>query len=360
MLSVCFAGSAEKIKVASIFEKTGSGSTGNEATIEGIRFAVQELNRQGGLQGKQIELLEFDNKSSTIYSKLVAQRAVKAGVITVFGANWSSNSLAMAPVLQKAKIPMISPFSTNPDVTLVGDFIFRICFTDSFQGLVAAKFAFQDLNAQTAAILINANSRYSEGFAKFFKQSFKKQSGKILLEASYLEDTDDFSLYLKKIKLLQPDIVFLPGHTTDAGKIIRQSREQGMSITFLGGDAWGDTMYSHTGSSLHGNYYSAHWHHNNQNIESLQFVKKYQDNFGGMISDAGPALTYDAVFLFADAVRRAKSLKPTKIKNALTATKNYKGITGNITFNDNGDPIKPAVILKFDKGTSIYVKTVVP
>ena len=360
VLSVSFTEAGEKVKIASIFEKTGSGSIGNEATIEGIRFAVQELNRQGGLLGKQVEILEFDNKSSVLYSKLMAKKAIEAGVIAVFGANWSSNSLAMAPLFQAAQIPMISPFSTNPDVTLVGDYIFRICFIDSFQGSAMARFAFQDLNAQTAALLINANSRYSEGLAIFFKQCFEKQGGEVVFEANYLKDADDFSSQLEEIKRLQPDIVFLPGHTIDAGRVIRQAREKGLSTPFLGGDAWGNTMYGHTGSALHGSYYSAHWHHDNQNIESQQFVKKYQDRFGRMVNDAGPALSYDAVSLFADAVRRAGSFEPAEIQDALAATKNFKGVTGNITFNDNGDPIKSAVILKFDKETSIYIKTIAP
>ena len=161
VLSASFSEAAEKVTIASIFGKTGPSAHGNKGTIEGIRFAVQELNQQGGLLGKQVEILEYDNQSTPLHSKLAAEKAVKAGVIAVFGANWSSNSLAMAPVLQAAKIPMISPFSTNPDVTIVGDYIFRICFIDSFQGPVMARFAFQVLKAKTAAILINVNSRYS-------------------------------------------------------------------------------------------------------------------------------------------------------------------------------------------------------
>lgn len=190
--NISFLEAAETVRVASIFGKTGPGAFANKATIEGVRFAVRELNRQGGLLGKQIELLEFDNKSSAIHSKLVAQKAVKDEVIAVFGANWSSNSLAMAQVLQAAKIPMISPLATNPDVTLVGNYIFRVCFIDSFQGTVLAKFALQDLNVQTAAILINASARYSEDLAQFFKQYFEKQGGKIVFQAHYLQDTDDF------------------------------------------------------------------------------------------------------------------------------------------------------------------------
>jgi len=359
LLTGSFSEATEQVKIASIFAKSGRDSLGNKSTIEGIRFAVQELNQQGGLLGKQVEILEFDNQGTALHSKQAALKAVNAGVIAVFGANWSSNSFAMAPVLQAARIPMISPFSTNPGITLVGDYIFRVCFIDSFQGPVMAKYAFQDLKAKTAAILINADSRYSEGLAEFFNQCFQKQGGQILFTADYLQDTDNFALYLDKISLLQPDVVFVPGHATDSGRIIRQAREKGLSVTFLGGDGWDNTMYDYAGSAIHGNFYSGHWHKNIDNQTSRQFAKKYQQKFG-KLADAGSALAFDVIFLFADAVNRAGSLKPAGIRKALAATRNFDGVTGNITLNDNGDPIKPAVILKFAKGTSVYVKTVMP
>ena len=308
---------------------------------------------------KTIQLLEFDNASTALGSKLAAQKAVKAGVKAVFGASWSSNSLAMAPVLQAAKIPMISPYSTNPDVTLVGDYIFRVCFIDSFQGKVMANFAFQDLKAITAAVLTNASSRYSTTLSKIFTQSFKELGGKVLFEEMYLQDTDDFHTYLNKIKLLQPDILFVPGHNINSARIIKQTRDIGIKIPILGGDGWGTSMYEFAGSALHGNYYSGHWHKNSKNSKSQLFVKKYQKEIG-KVDRGGPALAYDTVSLYADAVRRAGSFQPSKVQEALAATKAFKGVTGDIIFNKNGDPIKPAVILKFDNGTSIYVKTINP
>lgn len=359
IVSPASAHAGETIRIASIFGATGPSASGNKATIEGIRFAVQEVNQSGGLLGKQIELLEFDNRSSVLYSKLTAQKAIKSGVIAVFGANWSSNSLAMAPVFQAAGIPMISPFSTNPDVTLVGDYIFRVCFIDSFQGPVMAKFAFQDLKAGTAAILTNADSRYSEGLALFFKRAFEQLGGKILFNASYLQDGADFSSYLNKIKRVHPDIVFVPGQNTDSGRIIKQARETGLTLPFLGGDGWSDLMYDIAGSAIQGSFYSGHWHKDNKNTKSRQFVEKYMKKYKKM-ENIGPAMANDVVFLFSDAVRRAGSLEPSKIRDALAATKNFKGVTGDITFNENGDPIKSAIILKFDKGTSVYVKTIAP
>jgi len=359
MLSAPFGDAAQKIKIASIFSKTGPGVTASRTTLNGIRFAVEELNQQGGLLGKQIEIVELDNKSTALSSRLAAKKAVKAGVIAVFGAIWSSNSLAMASVLQKAKIPMISPFSTNPRVTLVGDYIFRICFIDSFQGKAMANFAFNDLKAKTAAIIVNADSRYSEGLADFFKQQFKRKGGEILFEASYLQNTDNFSSTIKKIKPFNPDVIFLPGHNKDSAQIIRQAHDKKIFAPFLGGDSWGTDMYHVAGSALHGNFYSGHWHRDSKNKKSRQFVKKYERRFG-ILGSTGPALAYDTVFIFADAVRRAGSLNPSKIRDVLAATRNFKGVTGNISFDKNGDPVKPAVIRKFDNKTSVYVKTVMP
>lgn len=348
----------ETVKVAAIFSKTGKTALGNAPALNGIRFAVKELNQQGGVLGRHLELLEFDNKSTAIGSKMAAKRAVKANVLTVFGALWSSHSLAMAPVFQAAKIPMIAPASTNPQVTLTGDYIFRTCFIDPFQGKILAKFVFQDLKMKTAGVLINANSKYSEGLAKSFVQSFKSQKGKILFEENYLDQTVDFSFLIAKIKMFHPEILFLPGHIKDSGYIIKQTRDNKISTIFIGGDGWNDDLYKIAGNKIAGNFFSEHWHQESSAIKSRQFVAKYKKYFQNF--DSRDALSYDAVCLFADAVNRAGSLEPVKIRDALAATKNFKGVTGNITFNDNGDPIKPAVILKFDKGTSIYVKTVAP
>jgi len=358
MCSALFSVGAETIKIGSIFAKTGETFVSNRTSFDGIRFAVQEINKNGGLLGKQLELLEFDNQGSAVGSKIAAQKAVKAGVVTVFGANWSSHSLAAAPVLQKAGIPMITPISTNPKVTLIGDYIFRVCYIDSFQGAVMANFAFHDLKVKNAAVLINANSKYSEGLAKFFIQSFKGQGGKILFEANYLEQTADFSFLIDKIKSLKPEVVFLPGHSKDSAFIIRQARDNGLSTTFLGGDGWDAVMCTMAGSAIEGSYFTDHWHKDRSTDVNHKFVASYEKY--SMEPDAVDALTYDSVQLFADAVRRAGLFQPDKIRDALAATDTFEGVTGIIDLDKNGDPVKSAVILRFDKGTIVYVKSVEP
>ncbi|WDP92152.1 MAG: ABC transporter substrate-binding protein [Desulfobacter sp.] len=350
-----FAGTA---RVGAIFSKTGKSVLDNASTLNGIRLAIDELNQNGGVLGRQIELIEFDNQSTALGSKRAAREAVKAGVVAVFGAIYSTHSLAMAPVLQAAAIPMISPYSTHTDLTRVGDYIFRVCYTDPFQGKIMANFAFQDMKTRTAGILVNANRKYSESLAKFFDQSYTQLGGKIVFTGNYLGTTVDFTPLLEKIKQFMPEVIFMPGSSKEAGLLISQARAQGIQIPFLGGDGWNDSIYEIMGDVIEGNYYSNHWHPEKQGEKSRKLVIKYQAEFGKI--DPGVALANDCVYLFADAVRRAGSFDPKRIRDAIAETRDFQGVTGVISFDKNGDPIKPAVILKFEKGTSVYVKTVRP
>lgn len=357
-VSVITCKSSEPIKVGAIFAKTSKAALGTELQLNGIRYAIADVNQNGGVLGKKIELLEFDNKGTAIGSLVAAQEAVKAGVVTVFGANYSSHSLAMAPVLQSAGIPMISNISTNPKVTLVGDYIFRVCYIDPFQGKVLATFAVQDLKAMTAAVLVNVDDQYSEGLAEIFIDNYRQQGGEVLFVEEYLEKNSDFKSFFEKIKKHQPDVVFHPGHTKMSAFVLKQARENGVKTIFLGGDGWNDSMYKIAGKSIEGSYYSTHWHQNSTNEQSLRFVEKYRSRSKEF--DSATALAEDCVFLFVDAVKRAQSFEPARIRDAIASTEGFQGVTGRISFDKNGDPVKPAVILKFENGTSVYVKTVEP
>ena len=349
---------ADSIRVGAVFAKTSKVAMGAELQLNGIRYAIEEINQAGGLLGKKLELLEFDNQGTAIGSMMAAQKAVEAGVVTVFGANWSSHSLSMAPILQKAKIPMITNISTNPKVTLVGDYIFRVCYTDPFQGKVLANFAIKDLKAMTAGVLVNVDDQYSEGLADFFIKNYQNQGGKILFIESYLEKSSDFTFFFEKVKKHRPEVLFHPGHTKVSAFVLKQARASGIKTTFLGGDGWNDSMYKIAGRSIEGSYYSNHWHPKSANEKSLKFVEKYKRLARGF--DPATALAEDCVYLFADAVLRAQSFDRRRIRDALAATRGFKGITGTISFDENGDPIKSAVILKFENGSSVYVKTVAP
>ncbi len=222
-----------------------------------------------------------------------------------------------------------------------------------------AYFAVQDLKAKRAAVLTNVNSKYSIGLAEFFIKRFKKLGGQVLWEGKYLENAADFKPLVKEIKILQPDVVFLPGHVSDSGLIIKQARKMGVSVLFLGGDGWGEQMYQYGGETIERNYYSTHWHGDVSIEKSRRFVKRYEKKYGAIRNDGIP-LCYDAVMLLADAVKRANSSDPNRIRDALSTTTNFQGVTGSITLDQYGDPIKDAVILKFGKESPIYVKTIKP
>ncbi|MDM8549590.1 ABC transporter substrate-binding protein [Desulfobacterales bacterium HSG2] len=366
---ICFFGvcvshpgiSAEPIKIAAIFAKTGDAKISTVQCFRGVSLGVEEINAQGGLMGRQIQLVELDNKSNAIGAKIAALNAVRQNVIAVIGASWSSHSLAMAPVLQKAGIPMISPESTNPEVTREGDYIFRVCFIDPFQGKVMAQFAFQDLEARTAAILKNVNSDYSTGLSRYFKDSFLGSGGKIMTEEKYLAEATDFTGFLQKIKELKPDVVFAPGYERDSSLLLKQAGKIGVQSVFLGGDGWSETVRKLAGQAAEGHYFSSHWHSDVPFPASKALMKNYHRKHSGELIVASAPLTYDAIMVLAHAIRSAQSSEPRKIRDALASTKDFQGTTGTIRFDENGDPLdKDAVILKFDKGKTVFVKTIKP
>ncbi len=350
---------AENIKIASVYAKTGIAALENTKELKGVRFAVNELNKQGGLLGKKLELLEYDNKSTGVGSKIAATQAVKAGVIGVIGASWSSHSLGMAPVLQEAGIVMISSSSTDPKVTQVGDYIFRACFIDPFQGKIMALFAQRELNAKTAAILIDVRSDHSMGLAQVFKNNFEKTGGNVLLELDYKQKQRDFEKQLMLIKEKAPDVLFIPGHN-EGGFIVKQAQKLGINAILLGGDGWDTVVFlNNGGEDLKKGYFSTHWSMDVKSEISQSFVKRYLQQFDTK-AITYEALAYDAAMLLADAIRRANSLDRSKIREALAQTRNFNGVTGMITFDENGDPSKSAVIMEIVDGAFRYYKNFQP
>ncbi|MCP4757777.1 MAG: ABC transporter substrate-binding protein [Proteobacteria bacterium] len=352
---------AEPIKIAAVFAKTGIAAIANREQFKGVALAAEEINRQGGILGRRLEVIELDNKSTSLESKLAAIQAIRLGVTAVIGASWSSHSLAMAPVLQKAGIPMISSDSTNPEVTLVGDYIFRVCFIDSFQGEAMATFAHKDLGAVTAVVLTNVSSQYCIGLSSFFIRSFTAVQGKVLWQGKYKEKTADFSRLLNRVKALKPDVVFVPGNITGSSLILKQAARIGVRAVFLGGDAWTEKMYTYAGSAPDGNYFCTMWDTASPFPRSRRLLKAYRKKYGRGIVICAVPLAYDAVMVLADAIERAGSLRRDAIRKALAATKGFSGATGTISFDSRRNPInKPAVIMKFQRGKAVYVKTVSP
>ncbi len=352
----CFA--KESIRIAAIFAKTGIASVQNAPYIQMVEFGVEEINSRGGILGQPVELIVLDNKSTPIGSALAAQQAVNLKVVAVVGSGLSSHSLAAAPVLQQEGIPMITPVSTNPKVTKIGSFIFRICFIDSFQGAAMAKFAYKNLKARTAVVLKNVDEAYSLTLGEYFTDAFKEIGGKVLWEGTYRGKAVEFSTLLNKTAALDPDTVYIPGYIRDSGLIIKQAKSMGIKTIFLGGDAWAE-IYSYGGNSVDGSYHSAPWHPDVQFEKSIHLLKLFRQKFKKEISNTSAPLSYDAVMVLADAIERAGSFESSKIRDALAQTNGFKGATGKITFDDYGDPKgKEVIILKLENGQKLYHKAI--
>ncbi len=347
----------ETIDIAAIFALTGAAAYDNEASLRGVHWAVDEINQHGGILGKKINLLLFDNLSSPIGSSVAAQKAAAADVAAIVGAAWSSHSLAVGKVAQGQGIPMVSNFSTNPEVTKIGDYIFRICFTDDFQGRVIAKFARRDLNAATAIIFTDVTSDYSIGLAWLFQKNFEQSGGDVLFELEYKYKQQTFDPQIQHVKHADADVIFLSGHDESA-LIAKQLQDAGISSIPLGGDGWESlTFFSKGGSDLKLGYHSTHWSEFMDTDRSQAFVEKYKQ--GGSLL-AQTALGYDAVMVLANAIGRSGSTDRVKIREALANTRNFEGVTGTISFNEHGDPVKSAVIMKIVDGEPRYLKTLKP
>ncbi len=352
---------AEPIRIGAIFAKTGIASREMGYFFDMVELAVEEINERGGLLGQPAAFVALDNKSTPIGASLAAREAVTRGVTAVVGASWSTHSLAMAPILQKAGIPMVSPSSTNPKVTLVGNYIFRACFTDSFQGRVMAHFARGELGARSAVVLKISNEEYSVVLAEFFVRSFKELGGEAPWVGSYKVKAVDFADLLREARKLKPDVVYIPGYSRDSGLLIRQAVSMGMRTTFLGGDGWNNLMYPYMGDVEKKGFFSTQWNPNSPAPENRRLVEAYRKKHGRELMVPNAILAYDAVMLLADAIRRAGTSKHAEIRDALAETTNFQGVTGVITMDENGDPMdKEAVIMKLGKESSLYYKTVKP
>ncbi|MCP4107020.1 MAG: ABC transporter substrate-binding protein [Desulfobacteraceae bacterium] len=355
----------EPVKIAFIAPMSGLGMKAHQDVLRAERLAVEEINQHGELLGQSLVMIELDDQSTPIGARKAALTAVKENVAAVVGSSWSSLSLAIAPILQKKGIPMITFGSTHPDVTRTGDFIFRLCFTDTFQGKVLAQFARGDLNAQTASVLVNASSDYSMGLASVFRKSFIQKNGIILHEKQYRKETLDFKNILSdfapksKPSEQKPDIIFVPGHSRDSGLIVKQAVVMGIKATFMGGDAWQTmTRYPEAVTAAEGAYFSSHWHPGVSNPASLHIKKRFQEKYGEEIVNYAPVLVYDTIKLLADAIQCAGSTDRGKIRDAISSTREFPVASGNITFDKNGDPVnKEAVILTFKNGRVELVKS---
>jgi branched-chain amino acid transport system substrate-binding protein len=346
---------SESIKIASIYAHSGPAAEANHSSVLGVRFAVDEINATGGIAGQPIELLELDNRSTPIGSKVAADKAVKSKVIAIIGSAFSSHSMAVARVAQRHQIPMISNVSTHPSVTHVGDYIFRVCYNDTLQGRVMAKFARDEIKIGKVVTIYDMSSDYSIGIAATFEQTFSRMKGVVLAKIPYKARQPNFRDIISLINSAHPDGIFIAGHY-ESGRIIAEAIKNGVNALPLGGDGWDEpNFYDIGGKYIKSGYYSTHWNEKIETASSRQFVARY-DKYGKLWSST--ALAYDAVHLLADAIKRAGSTNRMSVRNELARTRNYKGVTGTISFDENGDPIKSLVIMQIKDGVPVYLKQV--
>lgn len=363
LLAGCGAGAGGKeIVIGTIQPISGQISAFGTQSRDAINMAVEEINAAGGVLGKNLVVKVEDDeatpeKTVNAFKKLVTQDKV----IGIVGALTSKCSLAITKEAQQRKVIMISPTSTNDTVTDAGDYIFRACYNDSFQGVVVAQFALNTLKAKKAAILYDNTNDYSKGLKENFKKKFEELGG-TTIEESYATNDKDFNAQLTKIKGENPDVLFIPDYYNAVSLIAKQVRSQGMTIPMLGADGW-DEITNNAGDEVLNCYYSNHYSPDANDPEVKAFVAKYNEKFK-MTPNALAALAYDATYILADAINKAGSTKPEDIQKAMMET-NKKFVTGQIKFNEKRNPVKSAVMVKIDKGAdgklaAVYAETVNP
>ena len=340
--------------------------TGPEATFalsgkNGARLAFEQINRAGGVLGHRIDLLvEDDRNDPSEAASAVSKLITRDHVVALIGENASSRTLAAAPIAQSYRVPMVSPSSTNVEVTRKGDYIFRVCFIDPSQGKALALFARQTLRAATAAILVDARSDYSVGLAAAFRENFEAAGGRVVAELKYSEGDSDFSAQLTAIRPKNPDVLIVPGYYTDAGLIARQAKSLGLTATLLGADGWDSPKLAEIGgAAIEGAYFSNHYSVEDPSPAVRKFVGEYRDAYGSL-PDSIAALSYDAARLIADAIRRAGSTEGKRLRDALASTRDFPAVTGTITLDADRNPMKLPVILRVEGGRPRFAQSVAP
>ena len=356
---------AKEIRIGLVTPLSGDVKTFGESVRNSFLIAVEEANAKGGVAGMKITWVIQDDKNdateaANVANLLVNQHRVKA----IVGSVTSKATIPVSDIIQAGKIPTISPTATNPKVTVADgkrkDYMFRACFIDPFQGTVLAKFAQNTLRKKNAAVLYDVSNDYSKGIAEVFRDAFRKQGGKVAAFESYGKDDVDFSALLTKVKASGADVLFLPDYYNKVGLIAKQAQERGMKVQLIGPDGWDSPdLVKIAGSAIEGGYFSNHYSPDDKRPEVVAWVKKYRDRHG-QVPDALGTLAYDATNMLLEAIRKAGSDDPKKIREALASMKDFQAVSGKSTMDGNGDCIKSAAILKIEGGKQKFVKMVNP
>ncbi len=351
----------DTIKVGEIASLTGKEATFGQSSHKGTLLAIEHLNAAGGVLGKRFELVTEDNQSKAGESATAARKLLSRDkAVALLGEVASSRSLEIAPVAQAAKIPMVSPASTNPKVTETGNYIFRVCFIDPFQGTVMAKFALKR-GWKKVATLTSVSSAYSVGLGKFFKETYTAGGGTIPAEQKYAEGDKDFHAQLTAIKSAGADAVFVPGYYNEAALISKQARELGLTVPLFGGDGWeSSSLLDIGGAAVDGIFFSTHYSPDDAAPVVQNFVKAYKARWGGETPDAMAALGYDSALVLADALKRAGTTDAAKLRDALAATKDFPGVTGKTSIDAQRNATKAAAIFTVKNSKFVFVESIAP
>ncbi|MDF1616218.1 ABC transporter substrate-binding protein [Petrocella sp. FN5] len=355
-------GAVEVIKIGVFEPMTGANAAGGEMEVEGIRLA-NELYPE--VNGMKVELVVADNKSDKVEAANAAVMLIdKEKVNAIIGSWGSSLSMAAGPIVLEKQIPTVAASATNPLVTIGNEYYQRVCFIDSFQGTVMAKYAFETLGAKKAAIIQEISSDYSVGLVKYFNDAFIELTGDadaIIGTANYSTGDQDFSAQLSNIKQLNPDVIFAPGNYTESALLIKQARELGITTPFIGGDTWEAPEFLEIGGdAVEGAAFSTFFTSDVPiTKESETFLDAYRAKYDKEPASV-TALGYDAYLVILDAIKRSGSTDPVEIQKALATTTDFEGAAGMITLDENGDAVKSAVIKMVEGGLFKYMTTVEP
>lgn len=358
---------AKEVKIGINYELSGPHATYGTSSTEGFELAIGEINDKGGVDGKQLVGLRGDNKSEATEATQIATKFMtQDGVSAEVGPAVSSTFQATIPVATKNKVPVITSSATADEgITTtngkVNDYVFRICFKDSFQGVTMAEFAKTNLSATKAVVLADNSSDYAKGLESSFKETFKEKGGQIVGEEAYVQGDKDFNAVLTNLKGKEFDVIYIPGYYQEVGLIIKQARDLGIQQPILGGDGFDSPVLAELAgnAALQKVYFTNHYSELENTPEIAAFTKAYEDKFGKK-PDTFAALGYDMGRLVADAIDRADSNQPEKIKEALAATKDFQAITGNLTINEEHDAVKSIIVTELENGKPSKITRVDP
>lgn len=358
----------DTIKVGGLLEMTGGSASFGISGKNGIDLALKKINEKGVLGGKKLSLVVADTKSEASEATNGMQKLISQDkVVAVIGPNQSSAVIASGAINNGAKVVDITPMGTNPDVTVdpktkqVKPYSFRTCFIDPFQGTVMASFASNELKVKRAAIYIDNTSDYAKGLAQFFKENFVKNGGQVVIEEAYLQKDTDFKSTLTKIKAAKPDFIYIPGYYQEVGLIVKQAREMGITVPMAGGDGWDSAKLPEIAgkAALENTFFSSLYSPDDTSDLNKEFVAEYKKAYNTN-PDVFAALAYDSALLVAKAIEDAGSADPAKIAEAMAKIKGFKGVSGEVTFNEQHNPIKSAVIIEHKDGKQTFKTKVNP